>query len=54
MTVINLFELFMFRKITILILLVVFNIAAFFAYDLVAKNHQILLKMQFPVSEEGL
>ena len=53
MIVPQLFELFIFRKIFILILLVVFNIAAFFGYDLVAKNQEILLTMQFPVSEEG-
>ena len=53
MIVTKLFELFMFRKMVILILLVVFNIAAFFAYDLAAKNNQLLLKMQFPISEEG-
>ena len=53
MTVSSLFELFMLRKITALILLVLFNIAAFFSYDFVAKNYQIQLKMQFPITEEG-
>ena len=53
MTVTKLFHLFILRKVTILILLILFNIAAFFAYDAVSMNHQIQLKMQLPISIEG-
>ena len=52
MTVTNLFELFMFRKITIFILLILFNITAFFAYDWMSMNHEIRVKMQFPINED--
>ena len=53
MTVTKLFELFLLRKITILILLILVNIAAFFSYDLVSMNHQLPLKMSFPISVDG-
>ena len=53
MTVTKLFELFLLRKITILILLILVNIAAFFSYDLVSMNHQLPLKMSFPISADG-
>ena len=53
MTVTKLFELFLLRKITILILLILVNIAAFFTYDLVSMNHQIRLKMSSPISVGG-
>ncbi len=53
MTVTKLFELFLLRKITILILLILVNIGAFFTYDLVSMNHQIRLKMNFPISVDG-
>ena len=53
MTVTKLFELFLLRKITILILLILVNITAFFTYDLVSMNHQIRLKMSSPISVGG-
>ena len=53
MTVTTLFELFLLRKITVLILLVIFNIAAFFAYDLVSMNHQLESKLIYPISVDG-
>ena len=53
MTVTKLFELFLLRKITILILLILVNITAFFTYDLVSMNHQLPLKMSFPISVDG-
>ena len=50
MVVSNLFDLFFLRKITIFILLILFNVIAFFSYDLVSRNHEMVSKMQFPIS----
>ena len=54
MVVTKLFDLFLLNKIIILILLILFNIVAFFAYDKVSNNYHIELKAKHPISMEGV